>query len=396
MLTAACHPRSGPYRCTSTGRVPSACIQNQLPTGRFRRRGPCVLVACLFVACLVPGRALVAQRLPLRLDRPELVNRGIEGAIEKGIQYLLSKRRPGGHWQHMTSGRKSFPCANTALVGLALLANVNTPTRGPHARVVREITDLLIGYSTPNGLFSDPYRPMYSHAFALTFLSTVFGQEGSSVRRRKIREVLRKGVTLCMRTQTDEGGWGYYPNHYEDEGTLVVTQLMGLRACRDAGIPVPKSMIESGVQFIRDSIIRNSTQWNGAVRYRINDRSVRKGVTCAAVVALWNAGEYDTYDMKLIRDRVNSWIAPETTALWSYERHGEYVEYYLAQVMWIQGEEKWKRHYKQISAYLVTQQYDDGSWYGTGDSDDYGDIYATTMALLILQLPYKRLPIYQR
>lgn len=350
------------------------------------------------VACLGRGETVLAQKFPRRLDRPELINIRIEKAIDKGIQYLMSERAPEGHWEYSRSSRKTFPCANTALVGLTLLANGNTPTRGPYARVVREITDQLLEYSTGIGLFEAPsgdYRPMYSHAFAMAFLATVFGQEGDRGRRDRIRDALRSAISLCRRAQSpDDGGWGYHADYRDPEGTLVVTQLMGLRACREAGIPVSKSMIDSAVDFIK-----LSTRSDGMVHYRARDRrpKVRRGVTCAAVVALWQAGEYESHLTRLIRDRVLADIAPNTALLWSSDRdHGEYVEYYLAQVMWIEGGERWKQHYQQIAAYLVTQQDQDGSWYGTDDSREYGEIYSTTMALLILQMPYKRLPIFRR
>ena len=362
-----------------------------------------VLGVCVMVACLGGGETVLAQKraqkFPLVLDRPELINARIENAIENGINYLLLERQPEGHWESSRSSRRSFPCANTALVGLALLANGNTPTRGPHARVVRDITDQLLDYSTSlgpeTGLFQAPngeYRPMYSHAFAMTFLATVFGQEGGGERRKRIRDALRRGINLCRRAQSPDGGWGYYANYEDPEGTLVVTQLMGLRACREAGIPVSKRMIENAIQFIRDS-----TRSDGMVRYRAHDPrpTVRKGVTCAAVVALWQAGEYDTHLTRSVRDRVLASIAPYTGQLWSDNRHGEYVEYYLAQVMWIQGGQLWKQHYRQLTDFLVEEQAQDGSWYGR-DSRGYGEIYSTTMALLILQLPYKRLPIFQR
>ncbi len=360
-----------------------------------------ILPVCALVVCLARGETAFAQKVALGLDRPELVNAGIEKSIESGIQYLLSVRQPEGHWENSNSrsSRKTFPCANTALVGLALLADGSTPTRGPHARVVRDITEQLLAYSTsitPDAsIFEAPRgdsRPMYSHAFSMTFLATVFGQEGDRERRERIREALRKGITLCRGAQSPDGGWGYHANWEDPEGTLVVTQLMGLRACREAGIPVSKSTIDSAIDFIR-----LSARSDGWVHYRAHDSrpKIRLGVTCAAVVALWQAGEYDTPLTRSVRDRVVQDIAPNTAWLWSNEGHGEYVEYYLAQVMWIQGGELWKGHYRRIADFLVTQQEQDGSWHGTDDSREYGEIYATTMALLILQLPYRRLPIYQ-
>ena len=65
--------------------------------------------------------------------------------------------------------------------------------------------------------------------------------EQEVVRREKLKEVLVKAVQFCGEAQTPDGGWGYVSakdgNNF-DEGSTCVTQVQGLRACRNAGIPV--------------------------------------------------------------------------------------------------------------------------------------------------------------
>jgi hypothetical protein len=332
---------------------------------------------------------------------PPGVTREVDDAIERGLRYLLSNRQTfQGHrvwgWGKTTRGwaEDTYHCAMTALVGQVLLAHGSTPTRGPHAAVVREITDFLLASSTTNGLITsgwDEERPMYSHAFAMVFLGMVYGQEREPARRERIRDALQKAIGLTARAQTNDGGWGYSPDYYSDEGTLTVTQLQGLRVCRDAGLLVPKSLIDGAVDYIK-----KSSDASGRVRYRPNSGQWRQGVTCAAVVALWNAGEFDTPIFKRTRDFVNADIAGESGWLdfrnWNYTHHGEFVAYYLALSQWVQGEALWARFYPRAAAGLLQLQEPAGSWHGRDD----GDIYSTAIALLILGLPYNRLPVYQR
>ena len=226
-------------------------------------------------------------------------------------------------------------------------------------------------------------RPMYCHAFALTYLSQIFAQEKDPRQREVIRKVLQDAVKLTQRSQTREGGWGYSPNAYEDEGTLVVTQLQGLRACRDVGIFVPKKVVEQGVKFIEKSA--NS---NGSVRYRINSYQVRPGVTSAAVVALWNAGKYDEPLIRKITDYMHRNIDPQ----WGYGHHAEYVQYYLTQAKFVIGGKHWLPFYKKSAEMFMAEQAIDGYW----DGADGGELYGTTLALLCLQIPYNRLAVYQR
>ena len=220
----------------------------------------------------------------------------------------------------------------------------------------------------------------------MTFLAQVFGQEGDAGRRERIRQVLHRAIHLTRSSQTDAGGWAYFPNYHYDEGTLTVTQLQGLRACRDAGIVVPKDIIDRGVGFIEAS-----SNPDGSVRYRVQDRRVRPGVTCAAVVALWNAGQYDTDLIRRTIDFMNRSIRHDFVS----GHHAEYVEYYLAQAKWIVGGREWMGYYRPAASRFVQIQQPDGHWEGS-DHYQYGITFGTAIALIILQLPYNRLPVYQR
>lgn len=355
--------------------------------GRPRRRG-CLLAALAACASLLPVAARAQESVPaVREVLPPGVSRNVDRAIERGVEYLLRQRSRQGYWSGWEYDSDIYRCSVTSLVGLALLARGSTPTRGPHAKVVDEITDYLIACSTSNGLITsgrqNERRPMYSHGLAMTFLAQVFGSTADPDRREAIRRVLHKAVELSERSQTDGGGWGYRPDHRNDEGTLTVTQLQGLRACRDAGILVPKRMIDRGLGYIA-----RSSSPDGSVRYRIYSNEYRPGVTCAAVVALWNAGDYDSDLFRRTTRYVNRNIGME----WSHGHHQEYVAYYLAQAKWVQGGKIWSDFYRHAAPFMLREQRGDGSWEG----HDGGAVYGTAVALILLQLPYNRLPVYQR
>ena len=52
----------------------------------------------------------------------------------------------------------------------------------------------------------------------------------------------------------------------------------------------------------------------------------------------------------------------------------------------------WDEYFPGTRDELIKMQQTDGSWQGDG----IGPVYGTSIALIILQLPYKFLPIYQR
>ena len=64
----------------------------------------------------------------------------------------------------------------------------------------------------------------------------------------------------------------------------------------------------------------------------------------------------------------------------------------MAQVMWLSGEADWQWYFPSMRDWLLSAQAADGSW----DGDYVGKVYGTSIALIILQMPYAYLPILQR
>jgi hypothetical protein len=363
--------------------------------------GPRALVLGSLLGSLAGGAMPAFSQGGVASPLPEGVTVEIDRAIERGIQYLLAQENGDGSWDIApTPGRQGvYACATTGLVGLVFLAHGDTPTRGTHAALIRRITDFLLEGSQPDGLITRPndYRSMYGHAFAMTFLAQIFGQEPDAARREQIRDVLHRAIQLTARSQSDDGGWAYTPNSSEDEGTLTVTQLQALRSCRDAGIVVSKNMIDKGVKYLE-----SSQNPDGSVRYRAafsgrNAGEVRPGVSCAAIVAWWNAGYYTSGQnvsdkLKATVDYVNR----NVYFTWNGMEHAEYVCYYLSQAKWVLGGKEWPKFYKMASQQLLQTQERDGHWQRGADAQRYGSTFGTAVALIILQLPYNRLPVYQR
>ena len=113
-----------------------------------------------------------------------------------------------------------------------------------------------------NGLIGNPNNPteaaryMYGHGFALLFLAWVYGEEEDGDRRKKLEKILTKAVEFTGKAQTNRGGWGYVTaadGSDFDEGSVTITQLQALRAARNAGIVVPKSIIDKAMKYLKDS-----------------------------------------------------------------------------------------------------------------------------------------------
>ncbi len=367
-------------------------------TGPFRstRRHGREAIALGLVLALCPRGPVLAQapdELPpepaLRAAPllPSLVTEETRQAIDRGLAYLARVQGRQGSWQNQEA-YGSYPVAMTSLAGLALLMDGNTTTQGRYAQHVDRAARYLLESPQPSGLIErgdGEGRPMFGHGYAMLFLGELYGMTEDARRGREIHSVLQRAVVLTDRAQSQLGGWIYTPDGHGDEGAVTITQLQGLRSCRNAGLAVPKQVIDRAMDYLAKS--QNS---DGGIRYSLTmgGPGSRPPITAAAVCCWFNAGEYTEPRAVRALEYSRRHIRP---ALQS-GGHYYYAHLYMAQALWISRDKEWDDYYAGIRDYLLSAQNSDGSW----DGDGVGRIYGTSIALIILQLPLNLVPIMQR
>jgi len=308
-------------------------------------------------------------------------------AIDKGLDWLSRTQSSRGQWN-----TPHYPTALASLAGTALIANGSTTTQGPFAKEIARASDYLISKSRGNGLIGDPHtdaRYTYGHGFAMLFLSQVLGEEGLLDRREEIVDVLTKAVEFSGNAQTAAGGWGYVSakegNDF-DEGSTTITQVQGLRGCRNAGIPVSAKVIEAAKEYIYEC--KNP---DGGISYSSRQKGTsRPAITAAALAALYNAGDYDSQHVPEMWAYAKDQLHDISDAARSFG-HWHYTYLYYSQVVYRQGDELWKPFRTRLYDRIVSQQRADGHWEG-----QIHPVYVTACNLIILQLDRGYLPIYQR
>ena len=310
-------------------------------------------------------------------------------AVDAGLAYLAKTQSPDGHWVNSQDGA-AYPVSMAALAGMAFLANGNTPSRGPYADNVRRVVEYLLNQAKPSGIITGPGqeqgRPMYGHGFGLMFLASAYGMETEDRTRARMRKVIEAAIDLTARGQSNIGGWTYIPGG-GDEGSVTVTQIQALRAAHNAGFTVPKGVIEEAVRYLE----RCRTAEGGIAYSFGSGGDTRLAITAAAVATLYNAGQYDS---KLADDCLAyvSKAFKNSREDWSAFGHGFYAHLYASQAFYQASDRDWDEYFPAARDKLLAMQAADGSWNGDG----IGPVYGTAVALTILQLPYKFLPIYQR
>jgi len=341
-----------------------------------------------FLCSHAPAQAVDKSALPA--IRPPLVTEETEKAIDSALKYLATRQASDGAFRDQ-GGFGSYPLSMTSLASLALMASGSTPTEGPYSPQLRKALTFALHCSQRNGLIcprgdNEESRSMYGHGFSMLFLAQVMGMEEDPERLARVRWVLQKGVALTEKSQSPLGGWLYTPDMTGDEGSVTVTQVQALRAARNAGIAVPKKVINRAMKYLKKSV-----QPDGGIAYRVGMSGSRPPITAAAVACWFNAGEYDNpmalRALEYCKQEIG--FGHSRRGVWG---HFFYSHLYMSQVMYLAGDTNWKSYYPKIRDHLLSIQNDDGSW----DGDSVGTVYGTSIALIILQLPYANLPIMQR
>jgi len=362
----------------------------------------------LIILCV----AVVSVGSTAGIARAETLPAKYREVVRKGLEYVAKEQQRDGHWE---GNGGSYPTTITSLCGIVLLMEGSTIREGKYAEKIRKAVDWLMERSQRNGLLGNPNNPtesmryMYGHGYSLLFLAQVYGEEEDGDRRRKLEDILTRAVTFTGKAQTPRGGWGYVSSADGggfDEGSVTITQVQALRAARNAGIAVPKSIIDNAHKYLE-----NCTTQRGGVIYSLAHGAAFNGaerppLTAAAISCMFSAGEYKSELAKKWIKYCQTAVPIDKSGRDSFG-HWEYTHYYYSQALYSLGEDgyakmfpdskpsdqlTWSKYRDVIFDYLASRQSSDGSW-----SQGYiGTLFTTACHLTILQLDNGTLPIYQR
>ena len=278
----------------------------------------------------------------------------IDKAIERGLQFLVSKQRPDGSFHGDYGDSAAIP----ALAGMAFLSKGHLPGSEPYGETIDRCVDYVLDCADmrPNAPFKGYMGQkgngrMYAHSIATLFLSEVSGMVDRD----------RQDSDLSC------SGWA----------------LMALRSARLNGAVLPDDAIEKAVLYIK----RAQRASDGAFGYQGGNGQHAETLTGAAILCLELCGRH------LDPDALKGAQFVRKTYQRSLLGGGNpyYGLYYTAQGLFQLGGEQWREFESWMYATYMKKQQPDGCWNG-----ENGSVYCTSMAVLAFAVPYRMLPIYQR
>lgn len=333
-----------------------------------------------------------------------MITPAAQEAIDMGLAYLAREQHADGSWgtnQHRGN------VAITSLAGLAFMAGGHQPGRGRYGRNVTRALEYVLnqeqatyqGMPSPGFLYSRTallHGPMYGHGFGTLFLAEAQGMVANRELRDRLRGTLQRATKLIIDTQNWEGGWRYRPQRQDADISVTICQIMALRAARNAGLAVPRTVVDKCIEYVKDC---QDIHRDGGFRYMKQGGPTGFARTAAGVVALYSAGVYKGQAVEKGLDYLMRYCKPGQ-AVGGFRGHDihlhyYYGHYYAAQAMWIAGGRYWQEWYPAIRDELLRsndRNHLDGSWFDRRICPHY----CTAMACIILQIPNNYLPIFQR
>jgi hypothetical protein len=351
------------------------------------RRGFCKFVTLVCCASLLgaapkPDKPDKLANNPNQVRGDEITPRQQE-AVRKGLAWLAAhQQRDGSYGAGGASGKHA---GITALAGLAFMQAGNLPNRGQYGQNVQKCLDFVLASCQESGLIASDssHGPMYGHGFATLFLGEVYGMTGDEA----VKDKLQRAVRLIEQTQNRQGGWRYQPTPLDADISVTICQVMGLRAARDAGIKVDKATIDKAIEYVK--ACRNA---DGGFSYMANQGGGGGSGfarSAAGVASLYYAGVFEGEEITGGLNYIKQFTPGKGMAA-DAEGHYFYGHYYAVQAMFLAGGDYWATWYPAIRDQLIARQnQQSGAWSG-----DFSEDYATSMSLIILQMPNRYLPVY--
>lgn len=342
-----------------------------------------MLVAVPSLAAAAYGQGLVRSAPPATQSNPLQGNELTEAqkrAVERGLARLAEIQANDGSYGGGGQGRSA---GITALAGLAFMQAGNLPERGKYASNVKKAVDYVLSTGQESGLINSDqgYGPMYGHGFATLFLGEVYGMTGDE----RVKDRLVKAIRLIEKVQNDEGGWRYQPAPFDADISVTICQVMALRAARDGGIKVEKDVIDKAIAYVRS--LQNG---DGGFNYMSSRTGSAFPRSAAGVASLYYAGIYQGQEITSGLSYIEQFRPGKPTAELPRDGHYFYGHYYAVQAMFLAGGDHWGLWYPAIRDDLISQQLRaTGGW-----SNEVSEDYSTAMALIILQMPNRYLPVY--
>lgn len=371
--------------------------------------------------------------------REEDVTDESEAAVEAGLAWLAAHQYSDGGWSFSLAERdeqgnpgecngrcsgNGSDSSRMAATGIALLAFLGAGydhiTSSPYRETVENGLRYIIYHArqTATGVdFSGNatgFSIVYTHAIVAVTVCEAYALTGDS----GLEGPAYGGISLIVSSQHNDGGWRYEmartpDDSFSSESDTSVSgwQMLALKSAMSMGIEIPPEV------FYKVNYFLDKVQTDIFYGYTSRDDGRAKGEGTTAVGTLMR--EYLGWDPKSEKmekgiTQLAEWFGVEN-GRWrdrkeqGFQKNGDkldynlYFAYYAALALHHHGGEIWHKTFAEARQVLIetqnkgeTSSHEKGSWFFNDIwLSPGGRVLHTALSVLILETPYRYLPMYK-
>ncbi len=223
---------------------------------------------------------------------------------------------------------------------------------------------------------------MYAQGLATMALSEAFAMTGDE----SLGALAQAAVDFIVHAQHVGGGWRYYPGQAGDT-TVTGWQLMALKSGQLAGLHIPSSVWYAAARYL------DSVQSDYGAQYGYQGTNPRPTTSAVGLLCRMYLGWPHKHPALHRGVQHLARLGPSGNDM--------YFNYYATQVLHHYEGAHWLRWNPTMRDALVAAQshegHEAGSWqFAEPHSSTAGRLYNTAMAIMILEVYYRYLPLYGR
>ena len=317
-----------------------------------------------------------------------------EVAVLKGLAWLQQNQNPDGSWGDGNKG------AMTGFALLCFLGHGETPASPQFGLTVNKAVQWILDNGTKSeGRLSMTHGsfpgggPVYEHAICAYAL----GEYYTMTQDEHVKELFKQAIGYIVQGQGPGGGWMYSYDKTADDLSVSGWQIQALKAAHLSKLDI------YGVDQALDkamAYIERVKGPKGGYGYRgPEDRYSLTGVGILCEL-FWKG------DIRILRKGMD-WMLDETEknkpVKYKSEHADLYAWYYHTQACLMFGGVAWKKWNRWFQDEICDVQNTDGSWPAPGGKgvgiqsaeSKSGQVYRTTLCILMLEVFYRYMPTTQ-
>ncbi|GHT25473.1 hypothetical protein FACS18942_00440 [Planctomycetales bacterium] len=350
-----------------------------------------------------------------------------ENAVESGLAWLAAHQIKNG--THQGSWCFDFAescgqCSNSGTHGSRIAATAaallpflgagytfeGTAAENPYKNVVEDGLAYLLKSAKETGTGCDLQQAtdrMYSQGIATMALCEAYAMCKRNPKPKRLSFVAQEAIRFIEEAQDPHtGGWRYDPRQSPGDLSVSAWQIMALKSAKNGGLNVSQPVIYGITDFL------DLVQDDGGRQYHYLPQNVREPMRGKGEDSKINSNAtglllrmYTGWkpDEKPLEEGVD---AVALHGALKRDANGKiicnpYFVYYATLLLHHYGGSNWNSWNRQIQELLVNSQstggHEAGSWYFPDYyCDKGGRLLNTSLALLILETPYRIMPLFRQ